>query len=374
MHFSPFTSIHSAGPALCVMLAFCATYLRAQEVDLPTLPEAELPSDSFTLSEPVPITDANQNTQLLVGMEQGQLRLSFPNMPGAEAIVPVDGEDMVVSAQLPPDYNRLLNEYQLGNYGTYITGMSATAEPMAGFLAIPPAQTNFHNIFSRYYEAVVAAGRLEDAVALTFRMPWSRLPPGYDDLGERLIYRSIEDREFAQTEKLLSLFYRTLPETTFSGIAFRVADALRTEQQHGLATEVYGSLAQSEEPLLRQKSLLWAGYSRAVSGDASGARDILTQVEELDRGDENFLTYCLALGRLGYAEDNVTDGLRYLSRAMVLTAVDATFKPELYYLLSSGYWESGNQVAADRLAREFTIFYPNSPWLSKYKTEYGSDL
>jgi len=341
---------------------------------LPRLPEVPPPSDTFTLPKPIRITDVNKNTQLLVGLEAGQLRLSFPNMPGAEAIVPVDGKDLVVYAELPPDYNRLLYDFQLGNYGSFIAGMEATAEPLAGFLMLPPSQTNFHNIFTRYYEAVVLAGRLEDAVELTFRMPWGDLPPEYAQLGERLVYRSIEDREFEQTQELLSLFYQTLPEEAFSAMAFRAADALRTKQKHEIAAMVYGSLAQSADPVLSQKSILWVGYSRAVSGDAEGARQILEQVEELQRGDENFLTYCLALGRLGYAEGNVRDGLRYLSRAMVLTSVDATFKPELYYLLTVGYRDSGNAEAARRLAREFAIFYPENPWLEKYESEAGNTL
>lgn len=357
----------------CAFLAVSAGGLCAQEIDLERLPEAEAWVGTFTLPEPIRITDANGNPQLLVGKEDGQLRFSFPNIPGAEAIVPPDGENVLVSVPLPPNYNSLLDQYERGRHATFINALKPLADPMAGFLRIPPEQTNIHSIFSRYYEAVVIAGKIGEAVDLTVRIPWGGLSPEYARLGERLLFRTIEEQAFAEAEQLLSLFQDRLPQAAFSGMAFRAADALRTERNDALAMKVYGTLAQTEDRLLRQKSLLWAGYSYAVLGDAEGARSILAEVDELERSDENFLTYCLALGRLGYAEGNATDGLRYLSRAMVLTAVDATFKPELYYLLTTGYEESGNRSAGDRLAREFTIFYPNSPWLEKYKAEHGSD-
>ncbi len=353
--------------AICGLQALCAQVLTAQ-FDLPQLPEVTPASDTFTLSKPISVTDVNKNTQLLVGMENGQLRLAFPNMPGAEAIVPVDG-DLVLSLPLPKNYNGLLNDFQLGNLDTFVTGLQEIADPIAGFLMIPPEKTNFHNVFSRYYEAVVAVGDLDDAVALTMRMPWDRLPAEYIPFGETLIFRSIKEGQFEHTQNLLSLLFQSMEEEDFAEIAFRVADALRTEEKHDLAAMVYGSLAQSKDPVLKERSLLWAGYSRAVSGDAEGARGILSQVNELERGDENFLTYCLAQGRLGYADEDVRAGLRFLSRAMVLTAVDATFKPELYYLLTVGYQQSGNTEAADRLAREFAIFYPDNPWLKKYESE-----
>ena len=348
--------------------------LNAQPADIPDLPSIDQSADTFALPEPIRIKDINGNVQLLKGMEAGQLRLAFPNMPGAEAIVPVDGGDLRISIELPANYNRLLTEYDRENYAAFLRGIRPTADPLAGFLSIPTAQTNIHGIFDTYYKVLVAIGDLDAAVDVTMRMPWGPRSQDYLGRAEQLVLRTIQEGAFHHTEKLLALFNQSLPEGVFAEMAFSIADALRTEGRHELATRVYGSLARSDDALLRQKSLLWAGYSRSVSDNASGARAILDQVDPLERGDENFLTYCLALGRLGYAEDNLRDGLRYLARAMVLTAVDATFKPELYYLLTTGYLQSGNAVAADRLAAEFKVFYPNNPWLEKYETETGTTL
>lgn len=359
---------------LCCMQALCAYGLSAQVHDLPQLPSITTGTDTFSLARPLRVLDVNKNPQLLVGLENGQLRLAFPNMPDAEAIVPIDGQGLRLSVELPDNYNRMLYDAQLGNYETILNELKPLAEPLAGFLMISPAKSNFHIVFLRYYEAMVVAGSLEDAVAISLRMPWQSLSSEYVALGERLIYRSLEAQQIGLTQQLLSLFYQELREEEFSEMAFRIADALRTQGEHELAGQVYGSLASSSDPLLSQKSLLWAGYSRAVSGDAEGARKILSQVDELNRGDDNFLTYCLAQGRVGYADNNIRDGLRFLSRAMVLTAVDATFKPELYYLLTVGYKQSGNDEAADRLAREFAIFYPENPWLQKYQSEAETTL
>jgi hypothetical protein len=360
---------------LCSLLGLCGNALLAQASplnDLSQLPTIESPSNTFTLPRALPVIDVNQKKQLLIGMENGQLRIAFPNMPEAEAIVPIQG--VMLNIETPATYNRMLHDALVGDYQSTLTGLKPIAEPMARFLVISPDKSNFQTIFLRYYEALVLAGDLEDAVALSRQMPWNSLSPEFIALGERLIYRSIEAEQIDQTQQLLSLFYQNLPEQEFAEMAFRVADALRTQGEHKLAGQVYGSLAQSTDPVLRQNSLLWAGYSLAVSGDAEGARKILDQVSELHRGDDNFLTYCLAQGRVNYADNNIRDGLRSLSRAMVLTSVDATFKPELYYLLTVGYQQSGNAEAADRLAREFAIFYPDNLWLKKYQSEVGSTL
>ena len=57
---------------------------------------------------------------------------------------------------------------------------------------------------------------------------------------------------------------------------------------------------------------------------------------------------------------------------MVLTSVDASFKPELYYLLIISYRQSGDERAAQRLLRELELFYPTNPWLTKYRSENGT--
>jgi len=367
------SALNFMSAALCGASFLFASVLHGQH-DLPQLPAAPAQPDSITLEEPLSVLDINRNPQLLVGIDGQQLRLAFPNMPGAEALVPVDSQGMMLNVELPENYNNILFDMQLGNYQSALTDLRTIAAPLSHFLMVSPAKTNFHSVFLRFYNAEVVAGEVEEAVELSLQMPWGSLSPEYVDLGEQLLYRTIEEDQVELSQKLLSLFYSDLTEEDFAGIAFRVADALRTKGEHELAGMVYGSLARSSDPVLQQKSLLWAGYSRAVAGDAAGAREIMNQVDELERGDENFLTYCLAQGRLGYADDNTRDGLRYLARAMVLTAVDATFKPELYYLLTVGYQKSGNTEAADRLAREFAIFYPDNPWLKKYQSESNSTL
>ena len=370
MTFNCCAPLRYALTAFCSLQFLLAPHLNAQEIaGLPELPTVEIPSDTFSLPEPISITNANGAVQLLQGMEDGQLRFSFPNMPGAEAIIPITGRDFQVILPLPANYNRSLLDYDRKNYRAYLAGMRSTAEPLARFLGIPASQTNIHGVFNLYYKVFTAVGDLDEAVELTFLIPWDSVPQDYLSLVPPLVYRTISEGAFDQTERLLSLLNQSLTENDFAEMAFGIADALRTASQHTLATRVYGSLAKSDNPSLREKSLLWAGYSRSVDGDPVGAREILDRVDELERDDRNFLTYCLALGRLGYAEENVRDGLRYLARAMVLTAVDATFKPELYYLVTSGYLRSGNEVAANRLAAEFEIFFPDSPWMLKYQSE-----
>tara|TARA_R100000027_G_scaffold46528_2_gene35400 strand:+ start:3074 stop:4207 length:1134 start_codon:yes stop_codon:yes gene_type:complete len=345
--------------------------LSAQVTDLPTLDSGPEVVETFELENPVTVLDINDRPQILVGMEEGKLRIAFPNLPGAEAIVPVDGKASYVKIIRPEEMDSWVASAAKGNYGPMLNGLRPQVKPLVRFLVIPTTRTNLHELFLRYYESLILTGNLDEAVAVSTEMPWNRLSSEYMNLVERLVYRTIEEDNFEATEQLLSILSTVLTEEELANIAFPVADAARTAGAHGLASKIYGSLARSSDEELSEKSLLWAGYSKAVTGEAYQARMILDQVPEMERGDENFLTYCLARGRLSYAEENLNEGLRYLSQAMVLSSVKASFKPELYYLLTVGYGETGQDAAAERLAREFAIFYPDNPWLMKYQEEFG---
>lgn len=346
--------------------------LQAQVADLPQLPAAEPISKTFNLEKPVAVKDINRKKIFLKGMNEGRMILTFPNMPDASAEIPMDAKNVKLSLILPKNYNELNAKAVDGKYMPYYRGMKDTAGSLMRFLEFPEANSNFHNICLLYYEAAVKVAPLQQAVDLAMSMPLGELSLDFIQLTETLVYRTIDEGQYELTARLLGQLYNVADESDFAEIAFSIADKLRTAGQHELTSRIYGSLAQTTDEVLRQKCLLWACYSSAVSGDNETARELLDSIEELDRGDENFLTYCLARGRVGYAEDNTREGLRYLSRAMVLATIEATFKAELYYLLIVGYQETGDDTAAERLVREFKIFYPTSPWLEKYESENGA--
>ncbi|MBC2600492.1 tetratricopeptide repeat protein [Puniceicoccus vermicola] len=351
--------------------ALCLPTLGAQDTDLPELSPAPQPPKTFTLDMPATVLDLNDQPQTILGMEEGDLVIAFPNLPDSEAIVPVDGEGIFVKVPRPDPMDQWVASAARGDYRPMLKGLRPKMAPLVWLLQIPPSRTNLHILFYNYYQALVLTGDLEEAVAISMEMPWDDLSTDFLDLAENLVYRTIEENDLEATEQMLSVLSGSLDAESLARIGFPVADAARTAGAHELASKIYGTLAQSEDEALRQKSLLWAGYSKAVENQAAEARAVLDQVPELSRGDENFLTYCLARGRLGLAEGNTNEALRYLSRAMVLSTVKASFKPELYYLLTVGYTESGQEEAASRLAREFAIFYPENPWLEQYRQEFG---
>ncbi|WP_269524489.1 tetratricopeptide repeat protein [Coraliomargarita parva] len=345
--------------------------LQSADLELPQLQAPAAAAETFKLPRPVPIRDINNNEQLLMGMDEGQLLISFPNMPGAEVIVPLDSDGLRLSVAVPDGYNDAVLAASRGDYGPIVQVLDPLAGPMMPFLRINARQTNLHPICLAYYKALVLGGQTDKAVQVSMKIPFESVSEDFSKLAEELLFDCIEQGRFPAVEGLLSRLMVSLPEDGFADIAFRAADALRTAGEHALSLKVYGTLVDSADTVLRQRSLLWAGYSSAVSGNPAQARDILGELDDLERGDENFVTYCLARGRTGLAEDNLREGLRYLSRAMVLTSVEASYKPELYYLLIRAYRGSGQEEASARLLREFEIFYPENPWLAKSRSESG---
>ncbi|WOO43625.1 hypothetical protein [Rubellicoccus peritrichatus] len=345
--------------------------ISAQGSEMPVLPlNSDRVSNTFKLDTPLRVLGLNNQIQLLRGLQDGQLLLTFPGMEvEAEVMYPISSRDLQLSVILPESYSQTISKIDSGDYQAALVDLEPIAKPLTAFLMISPGRSNFHDVFMRYYSLLVKYGDLPDAVSTSLLMPWSDLSNEYLLNVRYLIYRCIRENDIIALKQLLSLLYANLDEGQFAALAFPVADSLRTINEHELAAMIYGSLASSDDSVIRQRSLLWAGYSQAVSGNTEGARNILDQLGELERSDENYLIYCLAWGRLEYSEGNIRDGLSYLSRAMVLTDVDASFKAELYYLMSIGYRSFGAVDAASRLVSEFEIFYPESPWLEKYRSE-----
>lgn len=359
-------------PVRFCLLGLLAVATICSAVNLPDIPVFKPATDSFTLSEPLTILDSNNIQQNLVGLESGDLRLSFPNMPGSEAIVPADAEGVYWTFPTPKNFNRVRVQFDQRNYNFVIKQMRSYAPRLIQLLSIPSRHCNFHPFALRYYEAVVRAGTIQNAVKLTQMTPTDALSREHYVLMNLLLQRCLTDQDYAAAESVLSYLREAMPEWRYAEVAYSTADALRTSGEEDLTFKIYGSLVRAKDDAVRQQSLLWAGYSKAVIGDVTAAEAILKDVPELGREDENFLTYCLARGRLALEQGNNKEGLRYLSRAMVLTTVEATFKPELYYLLIRGYRDSGEDEAAKLLSNEFETFYPENPWLKRSQSDVNS--
>lgn len=300
-----------------------------------------------------------------MGMQERQLVVSFPDMPGSEVIVPMDRAGIVLNADVPAGYTDAGQSALEGNYQPMIDVLRPVAEPLFPFLRVPESQTNIHSMCLQYYKALVLGRDPTSAVELSKSIPFDATSAEFTDLASQLVFICIREEQYVGAELMLSLLLRALPQEEFVEIAFPAADALRTAGQHGLCLEIYGSLIDSDNPTIRQRSLLWAGYSSSVGGNPAQARAILSELDEPDREDENFVVYCLARGRTGLEQGDLRECMHYLSRAMVLTPVEQSYKPELYYLLVRGYREAEQAEASNRLQREFQIFYPDNPWLTR---------
>lgn len=355
---------------LCLGSLCCIAPAMDLDLDLPVLPIAEPPADTFVLDSPLQVrVHIDGKPQLLLGMDQGRLRLVFPDQPDAEVMLPLDAPGIQLSYEPPEPYNQLALEQSLGNHRLVIDSMEPYASSLLPLLIVDAAQCNFHAIYLRYYQSIVAIADLGRAVKITDGLPHSAWSAGYLEQAQKLLGRCITEGNVEGAERLLAMMHTVMDEGDFAPVGFAAADALRARGEYPLTARIYGSLAGSSDRLLRERALLWAGYSSAVAGDLEAAEKVLDAVPEMKRDNPNFLTYSLARGRLHMAHGDYDQALYYLSRAMVLTSVNATFKPELYYLLIRGHRERGEDGAALRLYNELKIFYPESPWMQKSESD-----
>lgn len=319
---------------------------------------------NFSIEDPVPVTNQDGQKLLLDGMQGNSVSFKFANMD-AGASIPVDPDSRI---RLSYDYPDNFSEIQLnvlnGNYDKALRSIRNPPMDLLHFLAVPEANCNFHLYAEIYYRALVYAGAPQVAVEATAAIPWKSpyLPTVFVDHASTLLNRMVNEKKIDAAEKLLTTLEESLSVTEFSDLALPVADKLRLLGENEIVESIYNALSQSSEGKMRKLGLMWTAYNLANTGETEEAKRLLEKIGEVTEESPLFAVYCLAQGRLALSEENSTQALRFLSRAMVRTTIADSYKPEIYFLMIQSYMMDENKVPASRLANEMAVFYPNNMW------------
>lgn len=340
--------------------------------ELPTLREVKLPSGDYTLPKPMRVRNERGQVVLLSGITGDTLNIELPGAAGAEIGIDINSENLQILVEYPERFAVIQTAYNNGDFAVPATELKALCSPLFHFLRIPQGKTNIHPLMLMYYRSLCLVGDVADAVRATALTPINSdaLDPAFRESAELLLARCISEDQIQAAEQIISILNSQLPEDVFAQIALRTADQLRTKNQISVMERIYGTLTRASSPEIRQQANLWAVYSYAVSGNVLAARSLLDTLPELKQNDEHFNIYCLSRGRLAMAESNYNESLRFLTRAMVLTSIEDSYKPELYYLVVKTYTDSGEINPAIMLTRELLSFYPENPWTQAVAKDY----
>lgn len=340
-------------------------------VELPKLWDYEAPSLEVLLDSPVEVFNRQGRLQLVVGRVKEGLRIAFPDMPGAEMVLPHDAQNLYLSVKLPSNYDQIKKFSADGKHSMVLRGLQNLGPSSLPFLDLPEERSNLASVAEMYYRALVDAAPIDEAILATLQMPFEEQPGIFAALERRLAYRAMKEGAWDGLEMLIARRFEAGGEAEYSSFGFAMADLIRATGQQSLAGKIYGTMATSDDPDLRQRSLLWAVYSYAVLEDVKAANSLLETLEAPDYGSPNLVHYCLAMGRLAMLEDDAVRALELLSRAMVLASIEESFKPEIYFLLSRAYLMQGDLEAARGLGQELSIFYPDNSWLVRMREEWN---
>lgn len=370
----------SAHKQMAVVAVLAAGFLCAQQSalaqmlsnELPTLREVTLPGKDFQLEKPLRVRNERGQLVQVAGMVGDSLNILLPGNTGAEVGIDLNAENLRILIEYPKRFSQIQDAFNRGEFNTPATELREQCTPLFKFLRIPPESTNIHPLVLVYYKSLAAVGDVNLAVRATAEIPMysDAVPDAFREAADMLLERCVQDGEYQAAEQVISILREQFDDQRFSVLALRTADQLRSQNQFELMERIYGTLTQSKDPAIRQQAQFWAVYSYAVGGNVVAARSLLETLPELRQADEDFNLYCLARGRLALAETNYIEALRYLTRAMVLTSIEDSYKPELYYLIVKSYIESGENLPAQMLTRELNSFYPKNPWTSAVEKEY----
>lgn len=327
---------------------------------------------NFRIDDPVPVTNQDGQKILLVGMQGNSVEFQFTGTDGG-ASIPVDPDSRVrLSYDYPNNFSEIQSDVLNGRYDRALRSIRNPPLNLLRFLAVPESNCNFHLYSELYYRALVYAGGPQVAVEATAAIPWKSpyLPPVFGDHAGTLLNRMVDEQEIEATETLLATLEDGLSVTQFSNLALPVADKLRLLGKNKIVESIYSALSQSSDDEMRKLGLMWTAYNLANTGQSEEAKRLLDEIGEVTEESPLFAVYCLAQGRLALSQENSTQALRFLSRAMVRTTIADSYKPEIYFLMIQSYMMDENKVPADRLANEMAVFYPNNMWLESITERY----
>ena len=322
-------------------------------------------ANSFRIEEPIRVTNQDDQTLLLVGIQGTSVVFQFAGMAGAEASVPIDPDSRLqLTYPYPDNFGDIQYRVLGGNYRSALRLLPDSVKNLLHFLTIPEANCNFHLITELYYRSLAYAGKPQDVLEATAAVPWQSpyLPAVFMQHAGTILNRMVDEKEVEVSEKILAIFQKNLPARQFADLALPVADKLRLLGENKIVESIYSSLMKSSDEDIRKLGTMWSAYSYANTGRIDEAKELLKELGEIDETDSLFGIYCLAQGRLALTEKNSIQALRFLSRAMVRSSVADSFKPEIYFLMIQSYMMDQNTVPAKRLAKEMAVFYPNNMW------------
>ncbi len=357
----------ATGALACAAFLSLGSPLVAQfeGINLPELEETEPAADNFRLEKPIKVKNQSGQEMLLVGMEGTSAVFQFAGQAGAEATIPItDDATTVLTFPFPENYGKIQLDAINGDFDDVVRALRRPVTPLMNFAHLPENASNFNPITEVYYRAVASAAEPKLATRATEAIRWEspNIPAIFKQHVAVLVTRLLEEGEIKAVGEIINLLHASLPLDEFSTIALPVADRLRTVGEIDLMERIYGSLCRSTDPEVARLGQLWAAYSLASAGRPEESQRLLDRVGDITEESELFPIFCLAQGQLGIAEENYAKALRFLSRAMVQTTLEDSFKPEMYYLMIKTYMEVDEAAPAGVLSREMAIFYPSSPW------------
>ena len=296
----------------------------------------------------------------LIGTKRGNL--IFWDKLGGELLVPMDKANLKIYYQLPREFQKAKDAFDLGNYAEVESYIGPLARRLVPYTVIPPESFNIHPLVLLYYQSLVKAGNYKEGFRLAVQIPFKQLVnTPFLTYTREFLDILIMNGENKYTIRLLSVMYKALPEEVFIPIAQKAAGELIRRSAYGDAQTIYRTLANAKDEDIKNLGILWLSYCDFQNDENVSARILLEAVPEIDQKNDNFPIYCLLHGRLHLIDKQSTAALEKLSLSMVLTPTDKFWKAELYYWNAIANWLEGHKPATAALQREMKLYFPDDP-------------
>ena len=311
---------------------------------------------------------SSQSRIRLTRLEDGQLFFEL-GQQGGEGSMPVDQlGDVWIRIDTPAEYNEGFSELNTGVVTERTVEMfRQTVYPMIRFLGLPRTNTAIHGSVTKFFEILIAAGDLDEAVYLLQHLDFDLLDPDFEQQSINLVLQLIGTGRSDDAFNVISNIPVERVNPANIRLVMDVADSFRKASKYEQADTIYRRLSQNPN-VEDSEATLWSYYCGLNQGRYIEDNGFARTVAHVPSGTRLFPLQQLILG-LYYQKREQSDlFMKAIAEGIAYASPVDGWTPELMFRSAQAYEALGETSIAETVYQETARFFPKTSWADRARS------
>ncbi len=324
-------------------------------------------------NEPVRVTTLTGRRQeldlLRIVNNELQLRPVNGSKFGMVIIPLAEIDQFKLRYKYPLEYSKIKQLVDSEKSAEALQFLRPVAYPLIKFMVVPNENLNIHEIVKTFFKALVLSDEIVEANTAISRLSLGELDSEFLDIAIILADKMINADMGIDALGVISQFPFTDETAHLFPKLMEFAGRLRLQENYIEARFLYQRIQAVENTPIRNKAILWSVYCSVLLDELVAAKAFLEILPKFSREESEFSLFQLIQSRILLKEGNISQALVEVSQGVVFSSINYTWAPELRYLIAQCYEDTGKIKVAKDVYNEIALFFPNSSWTDKSKSQ-----